>query len=877
MQPSGSFLLQIGETGRGLGIGYTVRLGWIGGAPYITDLGSAGAVLVNAIPIEPNTPHRVWVGDTITIGDTSLSWGLGTQPLARVPEPAVAPPVEEPAPLPAPSPPAPVYRLVVTTPEWTNEFPLTAERIRIGRASANDICIDEDHVSRQHAELILRADGYEIVDLGSVNGLTFQGARIASKVLADGDVLWIAGRISLGFRVAQPAAEPALMAPPPAWPMDETQAIPRPPAPPDEVPGVDETVLVPRRRPEPPPVRAPEELVPPAVEPTDETLIVPKRPARPEAAPDVEETVLVPRRRPEPPPVRAPEELVPPAVEPTDETLIVPRRPARPEAAPDVDETLLVPRRHAEPPAEPAPEESVPPTAEPPDETLIVPKPVARPPMAEAQDPTLIVPRQAPRPPAAERPIVEPARRTEWMDMAQVLDTDVDLSFASSTLVRNTQIPHLVVYLGDQTWEVQLTQERMTIGRTEDNDIPIPDRFVSSQHASIERRGDRFVIRETQSRNGIWLGRERIEEHTLRDGDVLSLGGAKLVFKGGFSSDELTLIGVPRIDGKPARRPVVFVPGMMGSELWLGSEQLWPNPKYILSNTEIFRLPGDPRIEARNIVSEVVIVPNIVKQRQYSGLGDYLEAGLGYTRGKDLLEFAYDWRQDVRLSAQRLAEAIERWQVDPPVTIIAHSLGTLVTRYYVEQLGGKRVVERIILMGGPHYGTPKGLAVILTGPGMLPFGVGAERMRNVLATFPSAYQILPIYPCITDQDGTYIDALKDRSWLPEHQRPYLGAARSFRRELGEESSVPTVSIFGYGFKTALRVQIHRRPDGQWQQVDFIEDTAGDLSVPSGSAVLKGSEIHPVFQEHGSLYVDDDVRMRLKVELTRSTTWQRRKY
>ena len=115
--------------------------------------------------------------------------------------------------------------------------------------------------------------------------------------------------------------------------------------------------------------------------------------------------------------------------------------------------------------------------------------------------------------------------------------------------------------------------------------------------------------------------------------------------------------------------------------------------------------------------------------------------------------------------------------------------------------------------------------------------------------------------------------MKDESWLPEHQRPFLRAARSFRRELGTVSSVPTVSIFGYGLKTKLRINIHRGADGPWQKVDFVEDTAGDQAVPSGSAVLKDSEIHPVLQEHGSLYVDDDVRMRLKIELTRSTTWQ----
>jgi hypothetical protein len=154
--------------------------------------------------------------------------------------------------------------------------------------------------------------------------------------------------------------------------------------------------------------------------------------------------------------------------------------------------------------------------------------------------------------------------------------------------------------------------------------------------------------------------------------------------------------------------------------------------------------------------------------------------------------------------------------------------------------------------------------------------MGDERLRDVLATFTTAYQILPTYPCVTDQNDNHIDVLKDESWLPEGQRPFLSAARSFRSELGISSSVPTVSIFGYGLTTRLRAKVNRQPDGSWQNLDFVEDTAGDQSVPSGSAVLKDSEIHPVFQEHGSLYVDDDVRMRLKVELTRSTTWQRRK-
>jgi pimeloyl-ACP methyl ester carboxylesterase len=528
--------------------------------------------------------------------------------------------------------------------------------------------------------------------------------------------------------------------------------------------------------------------------------------------------------------------------------------------------------------------------AETPDPTLLAPKKATRPPTPETPEPTLFVPKRPPEPsiPETKDGEVMPPReaadvlndtaiyKTVWVDVAKHLEEDTALDFEATTILRDTQTPHLVVHLPNRTWEVQFTKEPMTIGRGKGNDIQIPDESVSKHHALIERRGDDYVLRDDQSRNGVWLGKQRIEERILRNGDVLSLGLARLAFKGGFTSDDLTLIGAPRIDGKVARRPVVFVPGLMGTELWIGSERLWPTPRTLISNVEILRLPGDPRIEPRGIVNEVVIVPHLIEQRQYSSLGDYLVEGLGYTRGKDLLEFGYDWRQDVRLSAQRLGEAIERWQVGGPITIIGHSLGTLVTRYYVERLGGKRVAERVILMGGPHHGSAKALACILSGPSILPFGMGAERMRKVLTTFPSTYQILPTYPCAFDQDGRQIDVLKDDSWLPEHQRPFLSGARSYYGEVGTVLSVPAVSIFGYGLKTILRLAIERDSDGRWQKVDLIEETSGDKSVPSASAVLKGSEIHPVLQDHGSLYVDDDVRMRLKVELTRSTTWQRRR-
>lgn len=448
---------------------------------------------------------------------------------------------------------------------------------------------------------------------------------------------------------------------------------------------------------------------------------------------------------------------------------------------------------------------------------------------------------------------------------------DLDETLAKTfleTSLNDVSRSRVVIHTADLTWEVDLEGDHLTIGRDRSNDVSIDDIRLSRNHAHIRRVGSNFVIKDLESTNGTWLGEDRIDKHTLRDGDTIRIGKAQIVFKSGFQANDLTLIQVPDQERPRNRKPVVIVPGLMGSQLWRGSERVWPNVKYLFSRPEMFRLPEYEPLEARGLVGEVVIVPNLIKQEQYNRLGDYLEDSLGYEREVDLMEFAYDWRQDVRESAKRLSQEIDNWHATPPITIIAHSLGCLVSRYYIELLGGKDKVGRVILLGGPHAGVPYAIASLHTGPDLLPFGMLGERLREILITFPSMYQILPTYACVIDQEGKYINLLENDSWLPEPQRPFLRLAREFRRELGNSSSVPAVSIFGYGIKTVTQVNVHRDEAGTWKQADLITETMGDNRIPESSGILRGTEIHPVEQHHGALYVDNDVKMRLKLELTR---------
>ncbi|MBI4785599.1 MAG: FHA domain-containing protein [Chloroflexi bacterium] len=448
-------------------------------------------------------------------------------------------------------------------------------------------------------------------------------------------------------------------------------------------------------------------------------------------------------------------------------------------------------------------------------------------------------------------------------------ESDLEATLAQQTLaatIHNTRTPRLTIHTPKGTRELALTQDAFTIGRDSKSDLVLDDPKSSRHHARLERIGDSFALRDLDSTNGTWLGEQRIQTHALRTGDTLRIGRTRLTFQNAFAPDDLTLADTPTPTSP--RRPVVVVPGVMGSELWRGSECLWPNPRHLLTHPEVFRYPDDPNIEARGIVREIVIVPNVVKFEAYNRLGDYLEEGLGYERGKDLIECPYDWRQDIRLSARRLAEQIDAWNVKAPVTIIAHSMGCLVSREYIEHLGGKDKVSRLILMGGPHAGTPSAISNLLLRANLLPLGLMGERLRAILATFPSLYQILPTHAQRADAAKRQIDLFADEAWLPEPQRPLLRAAREFRRNLGTGSSVPTICIFGYGIKTITNISVLLGPLGLWQKVDFAVEARGDNTIPEASAVLPGAEIHPVQQLHGSLFVDNDVKMRLKLELTR---------
>ncbi len=89
--------------------------------------------------------------------------------------------------------------LVVTRgPNVGSRIPLGTVRLTAGRHPESDLFLDDVTVSRRHAEIVHTDAGYEVVDVGSLNGTYVNRQRIERALLRNGDELQI-GKFKLAF------------------------------------------------------------------------------------------------------------------------------------------------------------------------------------------------------------------------------------------------------------------------------------------------------------------------------------------------------------------------------------------------------------------------------------------------------------------------------------------------------------------------------------------------------------------------------------------------------------------------------------------------------------------------------------------------------
>ena len=114
-------------------------------------------------------------------------------------------------------------RVIITVPEKNAQpyrFQLDRKVVSLGRGSDNDIVIDSGSVSGKHAEMHRVEGGYELADLGSTNGIKYDGNRQQVIPLRSGMSLKL-GDVSFDFTLTEeelellgrekPADEPPVM------------------------------------------------------------------------------------------------------------------------------------------------------------------------------------------------------------------------------------------------------------------------------------------------------------------------------------------------------------------------------------------------------------------------------------------------------------------------------------------------------------------------------------------------------------------------------------------------------------------------------------------------------------------------------------------
>lgn len=86
----------------------------------------------------------------------------------------------------------------------------------------------------------------------------------------------------------------------------------------------------------------------------------------------------------------------------------------------------------------------------------------------------------------------------------------------------------LVTESGKKWWVV--LRDTTTIGADAENNLRLGCDYISSRHCRLSRDHDLWVLEDTKSANGVFLNGKKISREYPKNGDVIQLGKATLVF-----------------------------------------------------------------------------------------------------------------------------------------------------------------------------------------------------------------------------------------------------------------------------------------------------------------------------------------------------------
>lgn len=196
----------------------------------------------------------------------------------------------------------------------------------------------------------------------------------------------------------------------------------------------------------------------------------------------------------------------------------------------------------------------------------------------------------------------------------------------------------------------------------------------------------------------------------------------------------------------PRKRPIILVPGIQGTKLFNTNQKdfqvIWSGVKKNFSNITKLALQRDGSSDAE---IEMIVERADVENLAYSEIVNYLRS-LGYR----VFIFGYDWRKSNMETAQKLENYVNKLKDKLNVNsfnFLTHSMGCLVVSSYFKLLGNQdninAVVNKAIFTVPPFLGSVESTFNLVAGKSRL-FN-SSDDFRKIARTFPSIYELLPVY------------------------------------------------------------------------------------------------------------------------------------
>ena len=346
------------------------------------------------------------------------------------------------------------------------------------------------------------------------------------------------------------------------------------------------------------------------------------------------------------------------------------------------------------------------------------------------------------------------------------------------------------------------------------------------------------------------------------------------------------------------KNPVIIIPGIASSYL---NENSYDNKEVWLNLLKMSFSGGDDYLDelaldeigqpdlTRTVLLPTDIFRKISSKDFFDGLINELKSN-GYVENENLFVFPYDWRLDIRDNVDNLYSPLLttlKDKIDKVLTqtgtqkvdIVAHSMGGLLGKYYIEHYGQGKV-DKFIDIATPHLGSPSSIKTLIYGDdvGIKIGGVSLlnfQEIKKVSQNFPSIYQLLPSKNYFSDSLSDYnyyvfdmndydsdgvtgklsFDQTKDFMKNTGRNPLILNSATNIHDDIDNvnpaDYGVKTYNIVGCGTPTLGKIFALGKQTDKDPQYD-VTYISGDGTVPERSAEAMSSlkQYYVSKAEHG---------------------------